>query len=87
MGDSRSKIYEDECDWDDFRNKHNLTVKGDCYSMVATHAYKAASMGLSGNQIEKYVEAALNADTLRKQAEDLMKPFEKLALALKEINN
>ena len=87
MGDARSRVYEAECDWGAFCTDNNFTIKADYYSSVATYAYRAKDMGLSGKMIEKYVEAVLKADKLRKEADELLLPFIKLSEVLKEINN
>lgn len=85
MSDSRSAIYDDERDWARLVKLHNLSGVGDCYSDDADFAQAAVKMGLSGVQVQKYIEAAREAKRLTNQAKAIMKPFEDLKIALQKI--
>lgn len=78
MSDMMSKIYADENEWASFCQQHGLKFSDDPYSFEARAAYEAANKGLTGEEIMSYVLASEKAETLRKQANDLMKPFDEL---------
>ena len=78
MSNLMSKIYDDEKEWYSFCQLHNLKFSDDPYSFEANAAYEAASKGLTGEEIAGYVRVSKEAEKLRKQATDLMKPFDEL---------
>lgn len=84
MSDIRSRIADDEYDWDCLKRHLNIDVKWQVYSIEARYAkYASEKLNLTGREIISYVELMLARDK-RIQLEKVNKEEYNLYLSLKE---
>lgn len=94
MGDSRSAIYDDECEWADFCRKYSLKdVKWDMYSREADIAKEFARRQkgtVTGQEIKLYVKYTMSCDTMIKEhnlaMDALHQKYKDQVQLLKELN-